>query len=428
MLFTAQLRLGAGGLLVGCLLTWGCGGKSTYTDCPPSTGGAFSDTTGGATAIDISTDGCPTYPDTSSSWCPNIVGQICSETRLQSDIRAVNMLLVVDRSSSMNQPHPSGNGLSNWDTMLSSLGATLTQFGPGPRGSDARVNFGLELFPYDPARSITSNDLDPNVACGVPVDSFGISVNFAPGTSRLGEVFDVLSSQVPGGYAPTAQALREALDYFSVGEGRCARGSHWIMLVTNGAGNCNQSLNCTADSCTLDSGAACSNSASCCEGAGYLCADDAAVVDAINQLKSAGVQTYVVGTAPNSRLNRASLNAYAQAGGVPNVTSASGDAFYSITDSSAVSDLINALNGITEQLVKTCDIQLFSTPQAQNLRVFADCQEILDVSDDAGSGGYIIDTSQSPPHLKLVGGICQEISTIGVHHLDILNDCRSSAP
>lgn len=256
----------------------------------------------------------------------------------------------------------------------------------------------------------------------MPNGDSAVSVKIVPGTSRLIDIFDALSSQTPGGYAPTAEALRQALNYYVSGEGHCVPGSRWVMLVTAGAGDCNPSLTCGADTCTENQYGSCSSDASCCDGTGYLCADDAAVVDALGQLASAGILTFVVAPTPSSALDRASLNAYANAGKMPNPNG--GDAFYNIADTLVSSDLVSAIETITPQLVKTCDIKLAPTPtSSSDIRVFADCQEIYQSSPDAGAGGWFIDFSQSPAHLKFLGSTCQNILSNGVQQLDVLYEC-----
>ncbi len=307
--------------------------------------------------------------------------------------------------------------------MRTALAAVFTHIDGSNGTGNANISLGLELFPYDPSSIASLESQDPNVACQVPAGDAAIAVRITSYTAKVNAVFDAINAQSPGGQAPTAEALSQAYNYFTVSDGQCLIGDKFIVLVTNGDADCNTGLSCGADTCTENLSGNCSSDTNCCDGAGYLCQDDDAVVAAITQLALAGVPTYVVGM-PDTAAAVASLNAYAQAGVVPNVVNANGPLYYPITESTGIPDLETAFSSITPQLVRTCDIPLTYTPSdPASGHVYKDCIEILPATGDSGAGGWTIDYSYSPPHLELVGDACSQIQQYGALEVDVMFDC-----
>jgi hypothetical protein len=417
---------------VGIIALWailGCSGKTSADLCLVDNlgrgGSGLSGTSsaaGGSSACKVGTGG-------TDFSCSNLQSRYsnCTATRLQSDVRNVNMLLVIDKSSSMSEPHPSGNGLSKWDTMRSALGTMFTRIEGPNLDANPAISLGLELFP-----NAAGSALDASVTvegCQIPAGGSAINVPILAGAAQLSNVFDVISSRSPGGYTPTAEALRRAYDYYTQGDGRCQWGSRWVMLVSNGEANCNFSLSCNASSCTNAARANCSDPSNCCSNARYLCDDRDAVLAAINDLKNSGIQTYVVGM-PSSDSEKASLNAFAIAGGAPNPIGAPGEAYYSIPDAYGIQDLEIAFSEILTTSIKTCDFKLQQTPaHPENTHVFLNCMPVYPTSAnaDAGSGWYI-DFSQSPAHLVLEGDACSALvsGNVPTKAMDIFTDCPSN--
>ena len=365
---------------------------------------------------------CPTGTGGAAYGCPELQSLYanCTATHMASDVRFLSMLLVIDKSSSMNEPHPSGNGLSKWDTMRSALGAVLTRIEGGSSDVNPEFSLGVELFPW------LATGGAPSEACAVVSGQSAIAVPIEVGQKQLLEVFDAINSQTPGGYSPTAEALRQALDYFTNGDGRCIRGK-LLLLVTNGRANCNPALSCTADSCTVNANGTCSAGDNCCDDAGYLCNDQDAVVAAIGALARAGIQTLVVGM-PGSDADAAALNAYANAGKMPNSNSTTNDIYYPIQDATGAPDLEVALGWTIPQILKTCEVVLGSTPASPDqTHVFLNCMPVFQTQLNDGSGWYM-DFDYSPPHLVFAGDACNTLmATVGVRPmtLDVYTDCPS---
>ena len=330
-------------------------------------------------------------------------------------MRDINVLLVVDKSAGMAELHATNIGVSKWDTMRSALGAMFTKGEGTSVDGHAYINLGLELFPQGPAATDTWTD-----SCFIRDGGGAITVPIQTGKARLNDVFDAINAESPSGYAPTAEALRRAYDYYTKGDGYCLPGSKWVLLVTNGGANCNSSLNCGACTPIPCPGGA----GNCCLGANYLCNDDDSVVSAIGDLASAGIKTFVAGM-PESDADAASLNAFANAGMMPNPNGPNGNGYYPIPDTLDASDLECAFFCITTRLIASCDIPLrWSPATSDNAHVFINCMPVPASPSDSSSGWYF-DFNQSPAHVIFHGDVCTEMYSSVVHAVDIFTGCTT---
>jgi hypothetical protein len=333
------------------------------------------------------------------------------------------MLIVLDESGSMNDS-PSAGAPSKWEIMKQALNTALTSV-------DTEINFGLLLFPYKDG-GIPPTDTSQADTCAVPNDATAINVPITTGPSGLQNVLDKVAAQTPGGGTPTATALAQAYTYFTTGDGKNLNGSKWVLLATDGGPNCNPGLTCTKDTCTQNLDRKCGDltantTVNCCDGAGYICLDDVATASQIGRLAAAGVKTFVVGI-PGSEAYANSLNSFAAAGEEENPNGTANEKYYAVSASSALQDLTAAFSNITTQLVKTCDIPLPSSPKDNSkVNVAIDCVLQTQVptgspADASGVDGFYI-VGQTPAHIKLVGAPCNAITTVGAHHVDVIQGC-----
>ncbi len=400
----------------------GAGGAGNSTNGGASSGGANADT-GGATAggkTSASVAGSTAFDP--NTYCDGLFkGQSCSQTQVEANVKTVNMLLVLDESGSMNDPPATGQTTSKWTIMKSALRTALTQV-------QDDINFGLLLFPYM-ASGISPDSNNPAETCAVPTDvADAVNVPIETGAAGVQAVLAKVDGQVPAGGTPTSRALKQAYSYFTVGDGRNLSGSKWVLLATDGGPNCNLGLTCSDSTCTQNIDKKCGGGINCCDNAGYICLDDAAVTTQIQQLALVGVKTFVIGI-PGSDAYAASLNTFANAGQMPNKDSLTGDMYYAISATSAQQDLVDAFGTITTQLIKSCDFPLKTSPQdPTKVTVAVDCAKVPSVpvgtSADAGVDGYYVDYDQKPAHVKLVGSTCNSISAQGAHHVDVIVGCQ----
>ncbi len=410
-----------GTLSAGCLGPDAILGTNASGGAGPSagTGGA-----GGVVSAAPSTGGTPGVGG-SSNDCNGVYGNGCALQQVAYP--AANMLLVIDESGSMNNYTTSSGNQSKWSEMKTALNAALVPV-------QNSINFGLELFPYDPAGPIDGTATDPSTYCQVPQGSAAIAVAInTDASSRAGNlqrILDTVNSAVPAGGTPTAAALDQAYVYFTQGNGANLVGSKWILLATDGGPNCNASLACTADTCTQNLDNLCAAAAiNCCANNPDACLDDQSVVTKISALAAIGINTFVVGL-PGSEAYAATLNVFAQAGNVPNPNGASGEAYYGVSASNSLAGLEEALTAITSLRVVSCDIPLATTPpDPNNVSVFIDCTAIPKLAADASSdAGWFVDYSVSPAHLVFVGQTCGNIQTSGAQRIDIIGGCPGNAP
>jgi len=418
-LFTT-LGLALTGALVACSLQ----GGDDDDDSAATTGGAANATggigvsfTGGTSSGGKNgTGGAPSGP----AECQDIdLPKECGSSAETADIKTVNMMLVVDKSGSM-LDKPSGFAENKWISLGGALQTALSDVAE-------QMNFGLILYPYDPDAS----GAQEGVTCNVEDGPTAVNVPVGDGVRTVPQIVRIVQDTTPSGGTPTAAALRAALNYYSTGAGSTLAGDKYVLLATDGGPNCND-LNTACqndpDLCTVnldsknpDSPVKC-NMVNCCirNGSVYAeqCLDHMEVIDAIRQLKTAGVTTYVVGI-PGTEAYASYLDQFAEASGQLNPEAP--PKYYSVDAAGGVEGLADVFKGIVTQLVHSCDIPLKEPPTDVNrVRVAIDCQ----VEDPTtATGGWEIDTSMEPNRLILKGETCANVQTNGATRVDLYYGC-----
>jgi len=143
----------------------------------------------------------------------------CGAATIPTERVPGSLILVFDRSGSMDNPASGDSGPTKWDLATTAINSALS-------GVSDDLNMGLMLFPH------TSGD-----ECTVGADA--MSVDVAPlGTSRS-LISSALSGASPsGGNTPIASALRAGWDQLDGLEGRGQKG---LIMVTDGAESCETS-------------------------------------------------------------------------------------------------------------------------------------------------------------------------------------------
>ena len=238
-----------------------------------------------------------------------------------------NMMLLVDKSGSMNLPTDPGNSNcpancggsqlcpSNCPTRISELKSAMNGF-LNQYGNVAR--FGLAFYP---AMS--------DVCAGTPVN--GAAENL-PNPSSTDPVVGAMSEYqlkanainmkiqavTPGGGTPTGESLKNVGQLAGLRDGADLR-DDFIVLLTDGLPNCNPNNvtnSCAGVSaaciCTIGGASSCSGQF-CAKG----CLDRTGVVEKVQDLRTAGIRTIVVGFGADTAAGDApaTLNAMAAAGG-----------------------------------------------------------------------------------------------------------------
>jgi len=329
----------------------------------------------------------------------------CGASKLTADPPIVNILLVIDKSSSMQDE--SGFSKSKWLALRDGLTSALTQ-------SKDRVSYGMSFFPFSSDPKATPS------TCETPALSAPL-IPIADGTVSVPQILKALDDYSPAGGTPTAAALTAAGDYLIHGPGKDLPGKSYVLLATDGGPNCNGALNCEAATCTLNmEGFDCGGN--CCSAqldpkGPQSCLDADASESAVHVLADAGVKTFVVGI-PGSELYHATLDRLAQAGLEPQKNGP--PYYYAVSADGDTAGLADVLTRITSGVISSCELQLGSTPpDLDELNVVIDGETIPQLGPD----GWSVDTSTSPPTIVLKGATCEMMETQGAQAVNVTFGC-----
>jgi hypothetical protein len=192
------------------------------------------------------------------------LGEVCGEAAFNVGRVIPDMLILLDRSLSMTMSEP-----RLWDIIRPAL-VTVTS------ATDDGIWYGLMAFP---------NSIDPDACggggygnqCSPPT---GVLVPVGPGTS--GTIASTLDSLDTCGATPTALSLEnahQALVASPTGH------PQYILLATDGAPNCNESLDDNTCRCSLGD----------CNGSPQYCLDDVRTYASLDAACAAGIHTFVLG-------------------------------------------------------------------------------------------------------------------------------------
>lgn len=392
----------------------------------PGTGGSVVALTGGTSSTSGGTSGtqggsgnasgngnmpeaCPAIPELSE----------CGKAQQTADIKVVNMMLVVDKSGSMSDT-PEGFADNKWLSLGTALKSALG-------GVQEQMNLGLIMYPFGTAAGVSAD-------CAVAEGAGSVNVPIGPGTQTVNEIVRIVEETAPSGGTPTAAGLKAAYNYFTTGAGATMTGNRYVLLATDGGPNCNGlNTGCrdNADLCTVNldaqapmSTVMCARPNCCITGTGTLrselCLDNGAVVDAITQLKNAGVIVYVVGI-PGSEVYSQYLDQFAEASG--QISPMGPAKYYEVKADGGVDSLTATFSGIVTQLVRSCDIPLDPAPDDVNfVNVAIDCE--LKRPDDPTGGWTITPDAKT---LQLQGATCERVQTSGAKRIDLYYGCRPPA-
>jgi len=346
----------------------------------------------------------------------------CGATRAGAEAKQVNILLVIDKSGSM-QDTPTGFATDKWTAMKTALTAALDPV-------KGVISFGLELYPYNPTTPIPY--ACGSACCQMPTQATAINIPVESGTTGVPKILSFIGSQSPGGGTPTAEALKQALWYYTAGAGAGLQGDKYVVLATDGAPNCNAALTCDAAHCTANLDAIGStgpkpqcviNNQNCCApaGGGASCLDDSASVTQISALAAAGVFTFVIGI-PGSENYSAVLDQFAVAGGA--AASATSPKYYAVSAAGGVGGLTDVFKAITVKLVTTCDLQLkVEPPDPSLLNITIDGVLLGKAGGEAGIDGWTLDQTTKPSTIRITGAPCEKLKLQGATSVQVLYGC-----
>jgi hypothetical protein len=341
----------------------------------------------------------------------------CGQSRIEASSKVVDILLVIDKSGSMTSK-PVGFSTDKWTAMKTALSGALDQVKGG-------ISFGLEMFPNNLTTPIptacTSQCWD------MPAGDAAVIVPVGPGTMTVPTILSKFSD-MPAGGTPTAAALKAAADYYTTGAGKNLAGDKYVLLATDGGPNGNSSLMCGAATCTVNMDGSCpAQVTNCCSAMVVAdgpksCLDDQSTIAQLTALTAAGIKTFVVGI-PGTDPYVSTLDEMAVAGGAP--ASMTSPKYFAVSAMGGAAGLQKVFETITQQLIRSCSLQLQSNPPDPSLlNVYVDGK----VVPKPGADGWDLDSTTSPPTIVLKGATCAKIESMGATSIDVQYGCPTIIP
>jgi len=307
-----------GACLVVALALVGCSDPSITNAGGGSKGGGGGGTSGGGKPP----AGLPDTPPmggsggTGAGPGPGPGEKNCGLMTFKLEQRPAELMLVLDRSGSMNQPAGPMSMVSKWADVTAALDETIMK-------TETTVQWGLKSFP--------SSDMRCNVTDGVEVPS--APMNYM---KVWGQIQAVPPGTGAGGGTPTTLALQKAVTYLNATPSMNPR---YLVLATDGEPNC-----------AAGGGGF--------GGGGFGANDDAAAIKAVSDAVAAGYKTFVIGIATSGTADMV-LSRMATAGGEPRMGT---PPYYPVANRQ---DLIDAL-GVITGLVTDCVFRLSMPPPSPN--------------------------------------------------------------
>jgi hypothetical protein len=294
----------------------------------------------------------------------------CERLTINAERKIPAVMLVVDRSGSM---RPSDGGRVGADRLTPSVAAVRSVV----ERMQQDIQFGLMRFPSD-------------AECGTG------RVDISPTLSASAAIGPLLSTTRAEGLTPTAASLRNVIGAFA-----SVQGDRYVVLVTDGAPNCNGSSNGFTCRCLQPDPTAC-----------WLeplhCLDDAEMTSAVQSLLTVGIKTFVLGYEVGAEAATV-LDRAAAAGGTMRST------HIRVANQN---ELSQALAEITGEVV-SCAYDLGTAPDdPAYVRVTIDGRTIPYMD---STGGWVLAGSTT---VTLIGSACDRLRDGMTHAVTIVRECE----
>jgi hypothetical protein len=369
---------------------------------PPRAGAAPPAQVEAGTDVTFQDAGCHAEPQ-----LEQCVGD-CGNLVLDLEQEPNNLYFIVDRSGSMAESLEGGT-YSKYEHARIAMAEVLRLIGH-------RVRFGAAVFPglannddCAPGGEIFRTRRGDYPEC-IPEDGEG---------PVLAELLTALAVVGTGAGTPTAATLERVTPVITQLEGTTS-----VILLTDGAPNCNPDASCTAADCTLtvdrvmlDDGRVCSETYNCCDpdnlpDGNLMCIDTEPTEAAVQNLADAGIRTYVVGM-PGSEAYAAHLSRLAEVGGTARE---SNPRYYPVGNTA---ELTETLRGIVERVALSCDIPLVSPPpDPGQVNV---CFDGFTLEFDAVDGWSWLDDNHTA--IRINGAECEVLKSGSVQYVQVEYGC-----
>jgi hypothetical protein len=376
-------------LLLG-LVASGCGGNDDGSEVNGGNGSGNGTGTG-ATGPDLGDGtGGTLGSGTGDPIDPNMA---CATGTASAALSGVNMFVMFDRSSSMNE-RANQNG-TRWEVTSTALKAFFAS--PDAGG----LQLALRFFPHDKPAAGCNQDGCDETACGTPlVGLAGLTTEAAPADMQEKALIDATNASAPGMAGqgtPIFAALGGALQWAAAQRQKTPNENSVVVLVTDGEANgCNEDIGDISQ----------------------LAAD---------ALAASGVRTYAIGLTGSQQ---ADMDRIARAGGTERGIFVSDGA-------TTQQELLDALGAIRGQVLD-CD---FPVPEAKpgvevNLNrinvnytpssgTTATLPQVANADACQGMPGWYYDNPATPTRIILCQSTCDTVTADATAKLDILLGCAT---
>lgn len=373
------------------LVAAGCGGKDGSEVNGGNGDGKGASASGGSLNLDPNGNGL----GATNSGTVIDPDAACAKGTASANLAGVNMFVMFDRSSSMNQA-AQRNGPSRWQltsTALSSFFASADAAG---------LNVALRFFPHDmPAAGCNQDGCDAN-ACATPLVPLGtLTAEMAPTDAQEKALLDATVAAAPGMAGqgtPISAALSGAYQWASAQHTKTPNENTVVVLVTDGQPN------------------------GCETNIGNISGLAAAA------LANDGTRTYAIGLTGSREQD---MDQIAMAGGTD-------QGIFVADGANTTQDLINALSGIRGAILD-CDfampvpkpgvavepafINVNYTPSSGKT---ATLPQVSGEASCAATSGWYYDNPLNPSRIILCKSTCDSVTSDPMASLEILLGCPTS--
>jgi len=307
-----------------------------------------------------------------------VIGEACSNQSFDLQRKPAEILIVLDRSASMNDPPggaASGSG-SKWSLVVPGVNEVVT-------ATSALVSWGLKVFPEGEGSECAAG----SVTSMIPVP-------IAPNDGKA--VTDAVTATTPqGNGTPTGDAINAAVAYLKT---LTDPNPKFILLATDGEPSCNGTSKDSTGARTQ-------------------------AVTAVTNANAAGFKTFVVGVATTKATATQALNDMAVAGGMARADSNPLATKYYLA--STKDELVTALDTITGQ-VASCTFDLTAQPP-----------DPTNIAVHVGTGKAPQDTTKtegwdysSPDYMQITvyGSYCDQIKASNASTVNFVFGCKGQPP
>lgn len=353
--------------------------------------------------------GTPLFEPSDPGPPPLDAGGLCGNLIVPLKFDRPNLYFVLDASGSME------NRLADDATVIrrTRYQASVDAIGEVLRGLGHRIRFGAALLPGD-------SDDATGLECSAGEEIFettdGDPISFAltgEDGPKVQSLLGTLRRRRPKGPTPTAATLQGLMSTLTALPGETA-----VVLLTDGAPNCNPIDACPADLCEYHIQGICTDpDVNCCDpditlGGWRNCVDLVPTRAIISEFLDANIRTYVVGL-PGSEFYASVLDELAVAGGTGRPTSPR------YIPATSGEELTQTLRRIGANVALSCTVQLDDAPPDPTLvNVYFGN---VPVEFDAESGWQWAGARE----IQIVGDACERVENGDVLQIQVVAGCPS---